>query len=178
MSPFVLLYLAVLVPLATNAEVELVHTCIPVNFENGLEKFDSTKQPCSLATGEWDVGHYTDIGINSPYELSTTFIRSSTLSCTSSFDFELSESGTVEVTFFMSTQTLSEFLNIIVNEIQENGVVAVANQILFNSITPDINVGWNTIRFNVERQGNFRGYVSNFKLLYSSLNSSFQLFIL
>lgn len=164
MSLFALFFIVVIVSVATSEDTEFEQICVPVDFENGLADFNDTIGPCSFVPGQWEVGYYTDVDIESPHVFSSAFIKTNLMSCTSSFDLKLTVQGIVEVTFYMSTQGPSDALHIMVNERQESDEIAQPNHEIYNMLTPGIVRGWNTVRIKVGSVGNFTGFVSIFQL--------------
>lgn len=175
MSWFVLFFIIVIVSIVTSEEVGVNVTCVSVNFENGLENFDDSTGQCSAIRSPWEVGHYADINIPPPHESSTTFIKPDGTSCVSSFQFKISATGTLEVTFYM----LNGFLSITVNEIRDMGPEVQTNSEVFSSSTPGVvNDSWNTKNITVGSFGTFWGYVSieHYYIVYFLFNSFFSFY--
>lgn len=95
-------FLIIVIISLVSSEGAVLDTCVAVTFEKGLENYGNSKGFCSSISlaSVWEVGHHTDIDITPPHESSTTFIRSNGLSCTSSFDFYISNTSIVELTFY------------------------------------------------------------------------------
>lgn len=178
MSWFILFFIIVIVHIVSSEKVGENVTCVTVNFENGLENFDHYTGQCQTIRSSWEVGQYADINIPPPHESSTTFIRSDGTSCVSSFQFQISATGTLEITFYMLTvdDFPNEYLSVIVNEIRDTGNDVQANFEIFSLSTPGvINHSWNTKNITVGSSGTYWGFVSieHYYIVYFLLNSLF-----
>lgn len=164
MSSFVLVFIVVTVPLVISGKVGLEEICVPVNFEDGLENFDFSSGPCAPVRGVWKVDHYADSYIHPPHPSSRTFITQTNedeVSCTTSFDFQATTTGIVEVTFYMKIKG-TDFLHLTVNRRQADGNLAQTTQVNFGSGNIN-NDEFNTVRIVVESgAGTFNASVSNF----------------
>lgn len=127
-----------------------------------MENYNDSIGQCGTVRDGWAVGRYVREDIQRPHESSTTFIRSRTVSCTSSFEFQMDAEGILEVTFYISTQRESLALLLVsVNEIQNTRNVVEAHFEIFYSHTPGVtNHAWNTKKFLVGSSGNYTGFVS------------------
>lgn len=176
MSSYALLFIVVIIPSVISEGVQFEHNCVVEVFENGLQGFDNTIGPCLHIPGLWDVVQYTDVDVTPPHVLSTAFIRSSIFACTSSYDFQMSATGTLEVTFFMASFFPGDFFQVSVNQRLQSGATVQVNVELYNLLSPGVNNEvWSTVRFEVGSVGDFTGFVSNivYKFLYSLINPLF-----
>ena len=106
----------------------------------------------------WETGSYESISVESPHELSTTFLRpqANTMSCISTEEFSMTSSGTIELNIYAEQPNVPISLTVIVFQSVPNGVDGT---VVTQPIT--INPGWHTYTFSVSGSGSFDGYVSN-----------------
>lgn len=131
------------------------------DFEQGFE--DMFNNDMSLCSGMvmWSVGKYENLGIVSPYTNSTKYIYPrTTLSCTSSFIFQVRSSGVVEVNIFMEPESPSDQIAIFMHRVIPNSNHPVVGSFMTIASGSNFVRGWRTAEIILSGSDSYDAYVS------------------
>lgn len=149
--------------------------CTTYNFEEDFDQsFDADKGPCLGLPNKWNLGRYSTSGIEPPNKRSTKFMSpeiSPQVSCVSSFNFNISNGGIIELLVFTKNAQATDQIVILVQTVRHETISVN----FYNPQTPDFIQGWMSIRIQLAPSSFVEGYVSNVPIHhFCSLNHSFK----
>lgn len=137
----------------------LCDACVRYNFEDGYaDRFTNNFGLC-ISYPMWTLENYKDIEKIPPHRLSEKFISpGSQLSCVTSFLFDATEAGMIEINAYMETSGTSDQLSIMANE--RTAGSDVGHVWLGPAVTPNFVSGWHMLQIKMTGSGNYTAYVS------------------
>lgn len=147
------------------AKVNAQEVCVTYDFEEDFyEEFAYNRLVCDGQL-EWTLGFYNETGISPPNPKSHTFIAPSFVqqSCVSSFPFDLTTGGRVEVNVMMDSPTGTSQIMALVQGVAENdgNDVVIGQGILISTQDAPISTdGLYTIQVTWFASGTYFAYVS------------------
>ena len=141
--------------------------CVTYDFgSNFYDSFNNGNPLCSgMAT--WSMGNYSIGNIQSPNDKTDLFITpAETLSCVSSYGFEMRSTGIVEVYVYMESTSQQDQIIVLANEVSSSGNNVVTGTAVLTPLNTNYFNGWHVLRINLFGTGIFSGYVSFFLFCY------------
>lgn len=140
--------------------------CVTYDFGSNFD--DSFNNGNSLCTGmaTWQVGSYSTLNVPSPNNETDMFITpDGTLSCVSSYGFEMRSGGIVEVYVYMESTSQRDQIVVLANEVSNSGNNVVTGTAMLTPLSNNYFNGWHVLRINLYGTGIFSGFVSFIFLL-------------
>lgn len=135
--------------------------CLRYTFEEDFGTLFSNESGLCGGMQFWELRSYSSISMDRPHEYSHLFISPrESLSCVSSFNFNMLAGGTVEVNIYMDGASRNDQISLLV---QHNSTGAVAGNTANSALDPNFVRGWHTLRVSLTGNGIFTGYVSVLK---------------
>lgn len=139
--------------------------CVTYTFGDDFEDLFSNEIGVCNGMLMWNRGNYFDIPLDSPHELSTTYIYpANLLSCVSSFIFPMTAGGIVEVNLYMDPNSPADQVSIVVNEVVPGGTDAAVANTGISAMNPSFVSGWHSLNVTLTGSGTYNGYVSIIEL--------------
>lgn len=145
----------------TICSIAICDECVVYDFEQGFENMFNNNT--SLCTGMimWSVGNYENLGIASPHTNSTKYMYPrTTLSCSSSFIFQVTSSGVVEVNIFMEPESPSDQITIFMHRVIPNSNHPVVGSFMTIASGSNFVPGWRTAAIVLSGSNSYDAYVS------------------
>lgn len=143
--------------------------CIAYNFESDFEAlFDNDRGLCTGFT-RWQLNKYTTLPIDHPSSESLKFISPQEyISCVSSFPFEASNGGVVEVNIYMEAAELTDQITVLVNKIADEASDMVIGSAGVSPLVSNYADGWHVLKIVLSGSDTFNGYVSSYFYWWST----------
>lgn len=135
--------------------------CVTNDF--GLNFYNSftNDNPVCAGMATWSLGNYSVAGINSPNAETDSFITpDENLSCISSYDFEMTAGGILEIYVYMDSKSQRDQIVALANEVSNTGKTIVTGSEILTPLNPAYFNGWHVLRLRLSSNGVFSGYVS------------------
>ncbi|CAH0687692.1 unnamed protein product [Spodoptera exigua] len=135
--------------------------CVTNDF--GLNFYDSftNGNPVCAGMATWSLGNYSVAGVESPHQETDLFITpDENLSCISSYDFEMTAGGILEIYVYMDSKSQRDQIVALANEVSSTGKTIVTGTEILTPLNPDYFNGWHVLRLHLISNGIFSGYVS------------------
>lgn len=136
--------------------------CVRYTFEeNYNDLFTNELGVCRNGMSLWELGTYNTSNVTGHHELSSTFISPlESLSCVSSFLFSMTNGGTVEVTIYMESYSLSDHISVLANQFFDDDDDRVLGSAGNSPLDVNFVGGWHTLVVPLSSAGRSNGYVS------------------
>ncbi|KAJ8714681.1 hypothetical protein PYW07_002906 [Mythimna separata] len=135
--------------------------CVAYNFESDFEElFDSDRGLCT-GFSRWKLDQYTSLPIDHTSSESLQFISPQEfISCISSFPFEASNGGVVEVNVYIQSAVPNDQITVLVNKIVDEASDVVIGSAGVSPLSSNYAEGWQVLRIVLSASGTFNGYIS------------------
>ncbi|XP_075979722.1 uncharacterized protein LOC142978951 [Anticarsia gemmatalis] len=135
--------------------------CITYDFETKFEEVFNSNRGLCTGFSEWKLLEYYTIPLDNPTSDSKQFIApQSNISCVSSFPFKAESGGTIEVNVYMESQSDSDQIAVLVNQIFDENNDAVTGSVVLTPLLPNYVDGWQVLRIELSGHTAYDGYIS------------------
>nr|XP_021181869.2 uncharacterized protein LOC110370405 [Helicoverpa armigera] len=147
-------------PIETPEQAES-EPCVSYNFETEFDVlFNSDRGLCTGFT-QWDLNKYSTLPIEQPSSESLKFITpQAEISCISSFPFEVTAGGIVEVNVYMESGSNSDQIAVLVSKIEDEANDVVIGSSVLTPLDGTYTDGWQSLKIQLLGVGTFKAYVS------------------
>lgn len=135
--------------------------CVKYDFESNFDNSFNNGNPVCAGMAAWSMGNYSTINIQSPNEETDLFITpDDSLSCVSSYVFEMRSTGFVEVYVYMESTSQQDQIIVLANEVSSSGNTVVTGTAILTPLNTNYFNGWHVLRIDLFGTEIFNGYVS------------------